>query len=618
MGSPSEERDALRRSLIEERISRADFDRRVADLGSPSLPPAPQPGWSGHTSMPSPAAGAPLPERIGSYLVRGIIGRGGMGVVYRAIHRIPPKAAEQGGEVAVKVPHADLAADQRFHDLFEREAWNGIAMKPHPGIARVFDLVTEGTTLGLVMELVPGRSLSTVIRRETGPLPPARALPLFQEVLAALGFAHEQGVVHRDIKPDNLIVTPDWRVKILDFGVARSTATRDRSFAGRVGTLDYMAPEQYDRTGADRIGPHSDLYALGMTLYEALAGRLPWDDETGEQIVISEKLMGRVPRPDQLEGSPPVPPIPGPFIDVIMKAIALEPADRFQTAAEFSAALSAAFEGVGPLPVEPGPAARPSAPAPRRATEVMAGPPPAVRGARLSDKTVDLSDELEPVPSRPSPILLAVGALGLLLALIGFTAATLGPDDLEVVVESPADPPTQTASQAPQPSPPPITAQPQPSSPDEPDVDAERRVAEREAARRAEAERQRQAEAADNLRRAEEEERGRAEEEARRQAEEEARRRAAEEARRLAAQSSGCTGGQDCQLRAREARSAGKTADAIAMYKRSCNAQWGAGCYGAGMMYLQGQVTGRPEPNQAKTWFGKGCSYGHQPSCSRD
>ena len=650
MGSPRQAHDRLTRMLREGRISRAEFDRQMRALGrtaaapgsappsppSPSSPRAPRPGWSGRTSMPSPQASAPLPTRIGSYQILGAIGRGGMGLVYRAIHRIPPKALEQGGEVALKVPHAEFARDPKFHSLFEREAYNGIALPRHPHIARVHDLVTEGHTLALVMELVQGRPLSAVIAKETGPLPPARALPLFIEALDALSTAHAARVVHRDIKPENIMVTPDWHVKILDFGVARSAATRNKTFAGRVGTLDYMAPEQYDRTGADRVGPRSDLYALGMSLYEALAGKLPWDAQTGEQIVIAEKLTGRIPPPGALPG---VPPIPQPFIDVVMKAIALDPDHRFGSAGAFADALRAASRGVSP---EPAPSPQPPPPrtagpdVTRRATEVVREVPPQPLPRR---RTAVLSGDeagIDRPSSGPSPVLLAAGVFGLSVALIAFGFAVTGSDRGPGTAASEPSPAPVVETQSPAPEPPGedvARQEPEAQAAKEAEVvrqaeeaRREQQAAQREAARAA-AEKAAARAVAEKAAARVAAEKAAAEKAAARIAAEEAaaakRAREREEARARIAPApapstrTSCSSGQDCQLRANVARRNGDLAGALALYKQACNLQSGAGCYGAAQMYEGGQVTGTPEPSKAKEWYGKGCQHDHAISCSK-
>jgi serine/threonine protein kinase len=233
-------------------------------------------------------------QKIGSYRVLARIGDGGMGSVYRARHQNEHIAERQGGDVALKVMHPQYAQNPELRARFDREA--SVCLKlNHPGIVRVHDLLEDQGQLGMVMELVEGRPLSVIIGTEVGPIPWDRAEPLFFQLLEAVGYAHQNGVVHRDIKPDNVMVTSDQRVKVLDFGIAKDLeAGRTKTGTG-MGTVAYMAPEQY--TDAKSVDHRADIYALGMTLYEMVAGRLPWEDSETEFGIMKRKEVDELPQP---------------------------------------------------------------------------------------------------------------------------------------------------------------------------------------------------------------------------------------------------------------------------------------------------------------------------------
>jgi serine/threonine protein kinase len=147
----------------------------------------------------------------------------------------------------------------------------------------------------LVMDLAEGRPLSEVIGQETGPIPWDRAWPMFKQMLDAVAYAHEHKVVHRDLKPENVILSPEGQLKVLDFGIAKDMEGGKTKTGTGMGTVDYMAPEQY--TDASKVDQRADIYALGMTLYEMLAGRLPWDPVATEFQVMTLKSKGDFPPP---------------------------------------------------------------------------------------------------------------------------------------------------------------------------------------------------------------------------------------------------------------------------------------------------------------------------------
>jgi serine/threonine protein kinase len=231
--------------------------------------------------------------KMGSYKILEKIGEGGMGAVYKAIHQ-NDYIAKQQGEVALKVMHSQYAENEQLRERFNREAT--VCMKlQHKGIVKVYDIIEEQGRLGLVMELVSGRPLSVIIGKEVGPIPWERAQPIFFQVLDAVSYAHKNGVIHRDIKPENIMVTENKVVKILDFGIAKDLQSGQTKTGTGMGTVGYMAPEQF--TNAKAVDHRSDIYALGMTLYEMVAGRLPWEEKETEYSIMRMKDEGNLPPP---------------------------------------------------------------------------------------------------------------------------------------------------------------------------------------------------------------------------------------------------------------------------------------------------------------------------------
>jgi uncharacterized membrane protein YhaH (DUF805 family) len=270
---------------------------------------------------------------IGAYELLEKVGEGGMGSVYRGRHRVAAMAARQGGEVAVKVVHPNLLAKADMVERLRREA-EALAALEHPNIVKVFDVVEENGQTGIVMEWVPGRPLSMVIGEETGPIPWERAQFWVRPILDAVAHAHERGVVHRDLKPENIVVTSEGGIKLLDFGIARLGDARGRTKTGTgMGTVNYMAPEQF--LDAKAVDERADIYALGLTIYEMVAGRLPWDPTQGEYEIMRRKEKGDIPPPTQF-----YPSIPPWVVDALMRALAPEPADRFPNVVSLSGELA--------------------------------------------------------------------------------------------------------------------------------------------------------------------------------------------------------------------------------------------------------------------------------------
>jgi eukaryotic-like serine/threonine-protein kinase len=222
----------------------------------------------------------------GRYHVIDRIAAGGMGEVFRA------RDAVLDREVAIKVLHRSLAGDQGFVERFRREA-RAAASLSHPNIVAVHDWGAVDGIYYMVMEYVRGRAVRDLLNTQ-GRLEPAQAADALRQTLLALEHAHRQGIVHRDVKPENILVTTDGVVKVADFGLARAYADGRQTQAGTVtGTVQYLAPEQIRGEPAD---PRSDLYSLGIVGFELLTGRLPFTGETAMAIAYKH-LSDRVPRP---------------------------------------------------------------------------------------------------------------------------------------------------------------------------------------------------------------------------------------------------------------------------------------------------------------------------------
>ena len=274
---------------------------------------------------------------IGSYRVEELIGRGGMGVVFRGRHTKLPR------EVAIKSISPRAGSDLRsLRHRFEREAFIQSQLD-HPGIVKIYDYIVAEQTYYIVMEYVEGRSLAQLLAREQQTLAPDRALYFFDQILTAVSYAHNftyqdqdgqqhRGIIHRDLKPANLLVTPNDRVKITDFGIVKlvGAATTDTLTSGAYGSPRYVSPEQAEGKQLDQ---RSDIYSLGVILYEMLAGTPPFggDDEKLSRTEILRAHVERAPRPPT-ELNPALSPE---LAALVLRALAKNPAERFQTSAEF-------------------------------------------------------------------------------------------------------------------------------------------------------------------------------------------------------------------------------------------------------------------------------------------
>ncbi len=267
--------------------------------------------------------------KIPGYDIIRQIGSGGMAMVYLAEH---PRL---GNKLAIKVLSDVLTSDESVRKRFVQEAKLMVALRHH-GIVTVTDFVDTEYTLAIVMDYVDGRTLDDMIGAEVGPIPFDKALPIFKQILEAVGYAHSKGVIHRDIKPSNVLVATDGEVKVTDFGIAKIAGQKGLTRTGaQMGTLYYESPEQIK--GARDVDHRADIYSLGMTLYEMLAGRLPFDNasDTSEY----EIMDAIVRREEHLDPRDHYPHIPEWLVKVVQKATHLNPAKRFQSCKEFIEAI---------------------------------------------------------------------------------------------------------------------------------------------------------------------------------------------------------------------------------------------------------------------------------------
>ena len=306
----------------------------------------------------------------GRYRIIRKLGAGGMADVYLA------EDQELGRRVAIKILNDRHAADDSFIERFRREAKNAAGLS-HPNIVSIYDRGEAEGTYYIAMEYLDGRSLKELIVGR-GPAPVKTAIDYARQVLAAVGFAHKHGIVHRDIKPHNVLVGPEGRLKVTDFGIARSGASQMTEVGSIIGTAQYLSPEQARGAQVDQT---SDLYSVGVVLYEMLTGQVPFTGDTPLEIAM--KHLSEVPRPPselRLE-------VPHDLDSVVLRALAKDPSERYQSADEMDADLARVLEG---LPVDPD--------TETAATAVLAG-----SGVMAAAPTSVLTRPTAVAPTRPAP-----------------------------------------------------------------------------------------------------------------------------------------------------------------------------------------------------------------------
>ena len=305
-------------------------------------------------------------QHIGDYEILSILGMGGMGKVYKVRNVISDRVE------AMKILLPDLSSNQSLADRFLREI-RLLATLNHPNIASLRTALTYENQLAMIMEFVEGETLAN--RAARAPLSTADAVNYSDQVLSALSYAHKQNIIHRDIKPANMMLTPQGVVKLMDFGIARSVTDGSLTSTGTtLGSLNYMPPEQVRGEAADA---RSDIYSFGVSLYEMLTGQLPFKGDS-QYSLMTAHLNEVPPEPITLRGDLP----PGLNV-IIMMAISKDPANRFQSADAFRAALST-------VPVSELPAAS--------TTSVTPTPRPSSGATTLVD-----SPHMARVPTTPAP-----------------------------------------------------------------------------------------------------------------------------------------------------------------------------------------------------------------------
>lgn len=262
---------------------------------------------------------------VAGYKVERRLGRGGMGTVYRATQISLDRPA------ALKILSRDLAEDSEFVERFLKEARSAARLN-HPNVVQVYNAGREGNLFYLSMEFMQGGSLQGVLDRE-GRLPPARVVPLILGAAEALVWAEQNNIVHRDIKPDNLMLDSAVKLKIGDFGIAADRRTSKTLYDGGkiVGTPHYMAPEQ---ALGKRVDHRADIYALGSTIYATLGGTPPFEGETPTEVLL-KKVKDPPPPLSKL-----APDVPKALVLAVEKMMAMEPEKRFQSAREVCQVLS--------------------------------------------------------------------------------------------------------------------------------------------------------------------------------------------------------------------------------------------------------------------------------------
>src|SRR6266567_2901418 len=337
----------------------------------------------------------------GRYELDGIVGRGGMAEVYRArdlrLDRI----------VAVKTLREDLARDQTFQARFRREAQSAASLN-HPSIVAVYDTGedTDGPHIPyIVMEYVDGRTLRDLLREDRRLLP-ERALEITDGVLRALDYSHRNGIVHRDIKPGNVMLTRGGQVKVMDFGIARAVSDAQATMtqtAQVIGTAQYLSPEQ---ARGERVDARSDLYSTGCLLYELLTGRPPFLGDSPVAIAYQHVRENPVP-PSRVD-----PEVPQWADAIVLRAMAKDPRDRYQSAAEMRQDIQRALSGV--------PVAAPRTAAYGTATQRV-GPATAMATGAMAGYQYGSDDGYPPEPTerRWLPIVLWIAGILVVLGVVG-------------------------------------------------------------------------------------------------------------------------------------------------------------------------------------------------------
>ncbi len=373
------------------------------------------------------------------YELHQALGQGGMATVYRGAD------TRLGRPVAIKLLHAHYAKDEEFRRRFEHEAQAAAGLSSHPNIVDVYDVGQHGDVPFIVMELIEGSDLKVLIERE-GPLPIERTLAIAQQVAEGLEYAHSRGLIHRDIKPQNVMVTSDGPAIITDFGIAKSHLSTAVTQAGMTfGTADYISPEQAQGLAAT---PQSDIYSLGVVVYEMLTKHLPFTGDSPMAVAVQHIQQ---PPPPLRQWVPTLPPS---LERIVLGALAKDPRQRPASARAFATSLreyrAAREQETTAVPVVQRPAApQPRAPMPRPdvTTPMRAAPPPRAQPVRARRPvTVAVPPPLaRPEPRRGSGLGAFVLGLLLLTGLLGLAYFAFGTNTLASLLAPVAQPTTAPA-----------------------------------------------------------------------------------------------------------------------------------------------------------------------------
>jgi serine/threonine protein kinase len=290
------------------------------------------------TVMTSELISEPAGPRFGPYILTAVLGRGGMGVVYRAFDTV------KGRTVALKVLTPELAEDRAFQDRFRRESKRAARLS-EPHIIPIHDYGQIEGRLFIDMRLVDGIDLATLLERD-GPMPPAAAAWITAQIASALDAAHADGLIHRDVKPSNVLITGHAKsmpfAYLIDFGIARVTKGASLSTGtGTIGTVTYMAPERFAGSPGEQ---HADVYSLACVLYECLTGRPPF---SGEMVAVMWAHMNApLPAPSTHR-----PGLPAAVDEVVTRGLAKDPAHRYSSAGELAEAILAATADLGAVSI---------------------------------------------------------------------------------------------------------------------------------------------------------------------------------------------------------------------------------------------------------------------------